>query len=172
MWLWLLICQAASPCVIAKDALHHNNPNSYHLLKVYFVPGNLHTLAPSLHKSHMRWGTSHPNFRGERKWRSGWWSDWLEAHTAGAGQTEGLTLAEFSGQEFFLSSPHRGSWGETRQGDNSSWLPDWLSRQNCGYELSCLQSWILNLSGNSAIRLGSPRNLRHPIRRTAIADPE
>ena len=25
----------------------------------------------------------------------------------------GLTFAEFSGQEFFLSSPHRGFWGET-----------------------------------------------------------
>lgn len=80
----------------------------------------------------------------------------------------GLTLAEFSGHQFFLSSPHRGSWGQTtRQWDNSSPLP---------IRIVVMSYYVFSLG--FSVSLGtvlwfreSQETLRHPIRRTLIADP-
>lgn len=82
----------------------------------------------------------------------------------------GLTLAEFSGQEFFCPAS-QGVLGrdKTRETTHHDFQTGYLD-QNCGYELSCLQSWLQSL-WEQCYRLGNWWDSETPIRRTAIADP-
>ena len=116
-------------------------------------------------------GTSHPNFRGG-KWRSGWWSDWLEATQLEPGRLRthfGWIL--WSG--IFSVQPSQRVLGRDnktrRQRITTSRLAISIRIVVMSYHVFSL-GFSISLGTVLSFR-ESQETLRHPIRRTAIADP-